>query len=317
MTQFAWLWIATLILKLLLSGILPLAPDEAYYWVWSHHFQLSYYDHPPFVAWLFAIAQPMESIFSIVRWPAVLLGHLAFWFWLPLFRNILSGRQLLVWAALWLTSPLTGPGSMVVTPDLPLLFFWPLALWALLRTLETRSIAWASLLGLALGLGFCSKYHMGLFGILAIAWLTWERKFSRDLVVPILACVVFFFIFSSPVWIWNAQNDFVSFKFQMNHGLGGESWKPFWTWSYVLGQILLLFPLVSWAAANGLRKEPLPLWLKVFAIGPLLFFFATSFKGKVEANWPIVAYPFVFAIASRQLARWQVWSTSAVWMGIL
>lgn len=195
MTQFAWLWIATLILKLLLSGILPLAPDEAYYWVWSHHFQLSYYDHPPFVAWLFAIAQPMESIFSIVRWPAVLLGHLAFWFWLPLFRNILSGRQLLVWAALWLTSPLTGPGSMVVTPDLPLLFFWPLALWALLRTLETRSIAWASLLGLALGLGFCSKYHMGLFGILAIAWLTWERKFSRDLVVPILACVVFFFIF--------------------------------------------------------------------------------------------------------------------------
>ena len=128
MTQFTWLWIATLIVKLLLSGFLPLAPDEAYYWVWSHNFQLSYFDHPPFVAWLFAIAQPLESVFSLVRWPAVLLGHLAYWFWLPLFRDILDNRGLLVWSALWLLSPLTGPGSMVVTPDLPLLFFWPLAL---------------------------------------------------------------------------------------------------------------------------------------------------------------------------------------------
>src|SRR5262249_27935614 len=29
-----------------------LVPDEAYYWVWSRHLALSYFDHPPMVAYL-------------------------------------------------------------------------------------------------------------------------------------------------------------------------------------------------------------------------------------------------------------------------
>ena len=37
-------------LRLVLAGTLPLAPDEAYYWLWSQHLQTGYFDHPPMVA---------------------------------------------------------------------------------------------------------------------------------------------------------------------------------------------------------------------------------------------------------------------------
>ncbi len=47
-------WLAALaaltLVRLVLCAILPLAPDEAYYWVWSRDLQGGYLDHPPMVA---------------------------------------------------------------------------------------------------------------------------------------------------------------------------------------------------------------------------------------------------------------------------
>ena len=44
------LW--TLAARCVVSALRQLAPDEAYYWVWSRHLALSYFDHGPMVAWL-------------------------------------------------------------------------------------------------------------------------------------------------------------------------------------------------------------------------------------------------------------------------
>ena len=46
--EFRKLWIIGLLFKLGFSAWLPLFSDEAYYWVWSHHPQLSVEDeHAP------------------------------------------------------------------------------------------------------------------------------------------------------------------------------------------------------------------------------------------------------------------------------
>ena len=49
-------WLAALagltLLRLVVAAILPLAPDEAYYWAWSRDLQGGYLDHPPMVALL-------------------------------------------------------------------------------------------------------------------------------------------------------------------------------------------------------------------------------------------------------------------------
>src|ERR1700722_4668579 len=50
----AGLAVLTLI-RLLVASVTPLAPDEAYYWVWSRALAPGYLDHPPMVAlWISA-----------------------------------------------------------------------------------------------------------------------------------------------------------------------------------------------------------------------------------------------------------------------
>ncbi len=52
-----------------------LIPDEAYYWVWSKHFALSYRDKGPLVAWTIALGTKLfgDTVFG-VRFFAVLLS---------------------------------------------------------------------------------------------------------------------------------------------------------------------------------------------------------------------------------------------------
>jgi len=52
-----------------------LVPDEAYYWVWSKHFALSYRDKGPLVAWTIALGTHLfgDTVFG-VRFFAVLLS---------------------------------------------------------------------------------------------------------------------------------------------------------------------------------------------------------------------------------------------------
>ncbi|HEY0422416.1 MAG TPA: hypothetical protein VGC82_03740, partial [Rhodopila sp.] len=38
------------LIRLVMAAIVPLAPDEAYYWIWSRALAPGYLDHPPMVA---------------------------------------------------------------------------------------------------------------------------------------------------------------------------------------------------------------------------------------------------------------------------
>ena len=46
---------AVLVLRIVTMGWMTLLPEEAYYWMYSQHPSLSYYDHPPMVAWLIGL----------------------------------------------------------------------------------------------------------------------------------------------------------------------------------------------------------------------------------------------------------------------
>ncbi len=46
------------LLRLLLAVTTPLLPQEAYYWSWSLHPALSYFDHPPLVSWGIGLRPP-------------------------------------------------------------------------------------------------------------------------------------------------------------------------------------------------------------------------------------------------------------------
>jgi 4-amino-4-deoxy-L-arabinose transferase-like glycosyltransferase len=273
--------------------------DEAYYWIWSQRPQLSYFDHPPFVAWLLQAGHLFESIGNAVRWPGVVFGHLSLLVFCFILLKILKTKaeQVHWWLWLALFSPLIGFGSLVITPDVPLVLFWALSLFFFLKIIgEPKSINYI-FLGIFLGLGFCSKYHIVLFVLSALAFLSFEKKWSAIQWKWVPLTLVFGLIFSAPVLIWNHQNDYSSFLFQMHRGLGNSGLNWQWPTEYLLGQLVLLFPPLIWLF---IRSKPVGIERSFlyFSWAPFLFFFFSSFRGAVEANWTIMIFPTFLGLAT-------------------
>lgn len=290
------LWWISLAVKLVLACVIPLASDEAYYWVWSRFLDLSYYDHPAMVSWLFKLGDPFLSLGNAVRWPAVILGHLTLLVWYLILKDYLNIEKIRWYFYAILFSPLLGFGSLVITPDLPVIFFWSLSIYFFVRCLQSGKLLDYSLLGVALGLGFCSKYHIVLFIPCVLLYLFIEKKWSVVNKKGVALTIFWGLLGCLPVLIWNMQHDFASIRFQLNHGLGRADYKFYWTWSYLLGQIMVIFPVMFWLALKAKPRNELRS-LIYFSWVPLIFFFLTSFRGVVEINWPIVAYPSLLALA--------------------
>lgn len=305
MKDFKKIWFISLIVKLVLAALIPFSGDESYYWVWSHRMQLSYFDHPPMVAWLFYLGHFLEPWGQAVRWPGVLLGHLTMLVWYGILKDHLPWDKIRWWVYLALFSPLLGVGSLIITPDVPVVFFWSLSLYFLLRAESKKDLLSYAALGMSLGLGFCAKYHIVVFVPCLIAYMLLEKRWKTIQWKWVPATLVAGVLFSLPVLLWNYRNDFISFRFQLSHGLDGGGYEFKWTSDYVLSQILLIFPLIFWAALRGRPSRDLRALL-YFAWGPLLFFLWSSFKASGEANWAIIAYPAVFALALyySRIAQW-------------
>ncbi|MBX3020599.1 MAG: glycosyltransferase family 39 protein [Bdellovibrionales bacterium] len=306
-----------LLVKLVLAAFLPLTNDEAYYWVWSQHLQLSYYDHPPFVAWLYYAGDAFRFFPGSVRWPGVLLAHASLGIWLLLLKPYLDERQRLYWLLLAVLSPLVGGSAIVVTPDVPLMFFYALSLWMFFMWRSKPEWKLSLAFGVSMGLGFSSKYMMVLFVISLLPLVTMDRRLRINFVRSLPWLLLGAIAGTLPVWLWNYMHDFASLKFQAAHGLGRKFWKPSWTYEYIGLQIALVFPVILYWALRAGRQMP-----RVFhflAWVPLLFFLFTTSRGYVEANWPIAAYPAIFALAvsSLPLNTRSLRFTLAVWATLL
>ncbi len=213
-----------------------------------------------------------------------------------------------------LLNPLFGLGGIIATPDIPLLFFWSLSLLMFEEYINHPTPRLARALGICLGLGFCSKYHIVLFPLGILFWLTVKKQWHIVKLQHVRVCVFMGLLFSLPVLIWNFTHDFDSFAFQLRHGLVKKSQSLTYPLEYLGGQILLLFPLVLIPAIRFSKKNFHS--LSIWAFLPLVFFFVTSLKSRVEPNWPIMAYPAVLALAvlGMQKISWKkttlfVWTT--------
>jgi 4-amino-4-deoxy-L-arabinose transferase-like glycosyltransferase len=292
--------------------------DESYYWVWSQRPQLSYFDHPPFVAWLMSLGNLLQNFGNAIRWPGVILGHCSLLIFCLLLRKFFhfDEQKISWWFWLALFSPLLGFGSMIVTPDLPLVFFWVLSLYCFFDLLQTsRPLSYIAL-GASLGLGFCSKYHIVLFLVSALIYLTLEKKWSQVRWQNVPLTILFGALFSAPVLLWNFQNDFASFRFQISRGLGNQGLDLSQTGNYLVGQIVLLFPILIWLAIKA-RPTGLLRSFLYFSWLPIIFFFLSSFRGQVEANWTIMAFPTFLALAASSASNVRpLFITNLFWISI-
>ena len=121
------------------AGLTPLTFDEAYYWMWSKALAGGYYDHPPMVALVIRAGTLIagDTAFG-VRLVSILLA-------LPMsyavYRSaaiLFGGVRVAATAAILLNVTLMAAvGTLIVTPDSPLLVAASFVLLALAKVLET------------------------------------------------------------------------------------------------------------------------------------------------------------------------------------
>lgn len=291
---------ALTLLRLLLAATIPLSPDETYYLLWSLHLQPGYFDHPPMVAYFIRAG---TTLFGVTPLGVRLLGPLAAAFGSILLwdagEKLLPGRHAgLAAAALFNATIILGVGSIIMTPDTPLVFFWTATIAALGRLHATRDSRWWLAIGAAAGLALLSKYTAILLFAAVFAWLITSRDGRAALRTPwpwaaaALAALIF-----APDIAWNAARHFVSFRKQ-----GGriDAFDPARSADFlaelVFGQFALATPIVFGLAAYALfhlrrtagSAETLLLWLTLL---PCAVFLEHVVSGRVEANWPAIIYP--------------------------
>src|SRR5471032_183208 len=126
---------ALILIRLVVASIAPLAPDETYYWVWSHALAPGYLDHPPMVAlWIRAGTLLAGQTAFGIRLLGPVAAALASWMLFDTAGRLFPGTKAGVAAVLLLNATLLlGVGTVIMTPDSPLLFFWTATLWAMAR----------------------------------------------------------------------------------------------------------------------------------------------------------------------------------------
>ena len=243
-----------IILLLLASVHLP-SFDTFYYWEWSRHLALSYYDGSPMIAYFIKLSTLLfgDTLFALNS-VGIVCAALTSWILYRTARLFLSKEASYIAMLLWLFSPLVALFVLQQTTyDAPLVLFWALTLYYVVKLIQfnqRKDLASADtseplllksgvvplvpllnsrcsvtpsetmtkdlyLAGISIGLMLLSKYS-GI--VLVIALLVFMMTSSHKYLLKTRHFYVMLlipFILFSPVLIWNQQHEWQSFLYQL------------------------------------------------------------------------------------------------------
>ncbi len=293
------------IIRLILITKIDLIPEETYYWQWSRHLSLSYYDMSPMIAYTIALTTLFGKLNSqfFVRLAAPAISLLLSFFVFAALKKI-TGKVLLslIWAALLNAIPIFNVGSiLIVYGNLQMLFFSLTVLLLLYLVITGKNYYWY-LIGISAGFALLSKYTAVFIYLIVFIFLLLSKKhrkyFSRK--EPYLAFLISIVIFT-PVIIWNYFNDFVSFRHLLTLSGGYENFGIFLSnfFLFIISQAGIISPflfiiiMVSVFAGLylGLKENnDIYIALSTASLVPFLYFVYQCTKTMVQPNWPVFLY---------------------------
>jgi hypothetical protein len=327
----ALLIVVSATIRIIAASTLGLGNDEAYHFLYAIHPDLSYYDHPPMLAWVETLGLALSgSPFSplALRSGFILLFAATTW----LLCQIAS-RWYGPWAGFYaaLALNLTGyyglAASTFALPDGPLLFFWLLTIDRLSIALQSPRRTWPWVwVGMAWGGAMLSKYHAIFLPAGTLLYLVLHPPARRWLARPgpYLAIGLGLLVFS-PVLVWNARNEWVSFLFQGGRAMGGLFPRPDYLVTALLAQSGYLFPWIwiplvlllvrearNWNSLDS-DHERLGLCL---AVVPLAVFTAVACFRPVLPHWGLIGMISLFPVLGQawQAHRQQRLSPARGWL---
>jgi undecaprenyl-diphosphatase len=317
---------------------IDLSGDEAQYWDWSRHLDLSYYSKGPLIAYIIrgSCALFGHDTMPAVRFPALLLaaGTSICIYWLT--RKLFGSDRIALGAILLgAIVPMFTAGGTLMTIDPPFFFFWALATCLAVKAVfDERRWAWP-LIGIAVGLGFLTKYSMLFWLPFLLIFLAVDRRNRSRLatVYPWLTIAIAL-AFCTPVLIWNARHQWVSFHHvatQTNTGQGN-------TLTFLGAQVGIVNPaiavfmlaaicyaLTGWSKSDPNRRAML--YLVCIGVPFFLVCLFDSLRTKVQPNWPAPAYFTLLILTAYFISTrltsiqhwrpWRGWFIAAVAFGLL
>jgi 4-amino-4-deoxy-L-arabinose transferase-like glycosyltransferase len=332
MRYVAALIAALIVIRLICAAVLPLAFDEAYYWLWSKHLSAGYYDHPPMVALVIRLGTLVAGDTQLgVRLIAVLLAVPATWAVWRAATILFDDERIGADAALYFNlSLVVSIGTVLATIDAPLVVAAAFVLLSLAKVVETQRGVWWLAVGVAMGAALLSKYSGFFLGLGIVGWLIFTPAMRRWLWSPWpyigggIALAMF-----TPVVVWNAQHEWASFLKQFSR-TDVSGWEPMKLLEYIVTQAAVATPSIFILGIAGLvvfvrakvpdvARAAHPLLIALIA--PMaLYFVWHSLHTRVQGNWtaPIVpAFSLVAAFAAHRIV-WPGWRGAMVrWSRLL
>jgi len=311
---FHTLLVVSTLLRLGFAVSAGLKYEEAYYWNYSQHPALSYFDHPPMVAWLIRLSTDLFGQAEVwVRLPAILLFAGTLLLVHRIARDLFDSRVALMTAVLMTLLPTFEYYSIMMMPDAPLLFFWSLGLWCGHRLLTSENPAWWWGVGAATGLGMLSKYPGALIPLAPILALALAGRWGLLLRWEVLAAAALAAALFSPVLVWNAQNGWASLAYQGMARIGEATSFQDRFGGTLLNQALMLSPggilAIAWAVVTGLRRwrEPRLQYLLCASVPFLALMILVGTRRLVQMNWPLPGYVAATILLAALWTRAEVW----------
>ncbi len=297
------IFVATLLRLLWLAGQpIDLYPDEAQYWIWAQHPDWGYFSKPPVVAWMIWVT---TNLFGDGELAVKAGAPVTYVFTAILVFGIavrLYDRRVAAWSTIaFITLPAVSISSIIISTDVPLLFFWALATYGLVRAREPGGERWWLAVGIAGGLGLLSKYAMGFWLASTLAYLALFRDERRHL-RPYLTALAMALVIYAPNFLWNWKHGFVSYVHtEANANVHGVGFHPLALAEFALSQFGVFGPIffaTLLIIAAGIfigrkRLEPVDrrtALLLMLALPTLLVMIVEASLSRAQPNWSAPTY---------------------------
>jgi hypothetical protein len=306
-------------------SVVDLFFDEAQYWTWSRELAFGYFSKPPLLAWAIAAAERLcGSSEACIRAPAPIFHFGTSLLVYAVARQLYDAR-VAFFAALSMTLA-TGIvfSARIMSTDVPLMFFWALALLAYVKLLAGAEARWAVVLGVALGLGLMAKYAMIYFivGVALAAWLDQDARRLLRTPAPWLALTIAAVVVT-PNILWNLQNDLATFRHTGDNIQGGGMvFDPRLGLEFIAAQFAVLGPVLFAVLLAAMFRLCSPAMSRAdrlmlaFAIPPLALVAGLGFITRANANWAGPAFVSGVVVAVAILIRRDAWKWLALSLGL-
>lgn len=292
--------LASALASLWVTATLPVFAQESYYWSYAQNPDLSYFDHPPMVAWLIWLGTHLLGDGALgIRLGTWLAGVGTTVAGAALLRHFGVGpRGRIAWIVASIGVPAIAAVHFLANPDAPLALFWTTTLLALWRARD-GSLLWWLAAGASAGAALLSKYTAAFLAVGGVLVLLLDPRMRRQLRRPgpylgVLTSVVVF----SPVVIWNVQNGFESFRFQTTHRYESAALNLVRFFECLGGQLLMIHPVVAlltpvaivwlWRRTRG--GDLRAFWMLAFSIPLAGYLVVNALWMQVKVNWFTPAY---------------------------